>query len=136
MNLAPNVGLLRISNALFPCDISLCGVIIFTYAAEFALRIFRPTLASKSIQQHPELDQVDRAEGSAAASNLPEFIRWFEVGQIRCDRAQLVVRTGIDNPVLTPMMLATDEVKLLTAQRMKRVRDTHFGAGRTHTTCN
>ena len=110
-----------------------CGVVSFTLAADFILHIADPT---EPIQQTAEREQVDRAEGGAAVGNAPELVLWHDVGQIRCNRAQRAIRARIDDPVLAPMLTAADDIKLVTALRMKGVRNAHFEAGRVHTACS
>ena len=90
----------------------------------------------KPIQQTTERDQVDRAEAGAAAGNAPELVLRLKVGQTSCNRAQRAIRARIDDPVLAPMLTAADDIKLVTALRMKGVRNAHFEAGRVHTACS
>ena len=85
------------------------------------------------IQQTDEREQVHRAEGGTAVGNATELVLRRDVCQGRCNRAQRPIRVHMHDPVLAPMSTATDDLDLVTALRMKRVRDAHFEAGRTHT---
>ena len=106
---------------------------MFTSWAYFILHIGGP---AEPIQQTDEREQVDRAEDGAAVGNAPELVLLHDVGQIRCNRAQRPVRACMDDPVLAPIPTAADDLDLVTALWMKRVRDAHFEAGRIHTACS
>ena len=54
-------------------------MIWFTYTASLTLHIAGPL---EPIQQTTKREQVDRAEGGAAAANAPELVVWLEVGQM------------------------------------------------------
>ena len=108
----------------------LCGAITFTIWAYFILHIGRP---AKPIKQADERKQVHRVEGGTAVGNATELVLLRDIGQIRCNRAQRPIRARMHDPVLAPMSTATDDLDLVTALRMKRVRDAHFEAGRIHT---
>lgn len=49
---------------------------------------------------------------------------------------QRAVRGTINDPVLTPMLTAANQLEGLTAQGMKRVRDAHRETGRANTSCS
>ena len=42
----------------------------------------------------------------------------------------------MDDPILAPIQTAANDLKLMTALWMKRVRDAHFDADRIHTACS
>lgn len=83
----------------------------------------------------PEVDQIDGTECSATVGNLPKFIRRIKVRQIRGNRLELALRIGVDDPVLTPVTAMAHELERVPRQRVKRMRDPDFAAGRSDTTC-
>jgi hypothetical protein len=101
-----------------------------------ALRIGGSELPRKPVQRLAQGEQVHRAKGGSALRNPPELIHRIDIRERACDRAKPPVVAGVNHPVLAPITASADQREGAAAQRVERMRDPYFDAGRTNMPCS
>jgi hypothetical protein len=99
------------------------GVVLFTYAAQFALRITAVQSLPDLLKQGAQCQQIDYAEGSSPCGDPTECVGPCKICQVYGDARQRPVGCTIDHPLLAPELTSTDQLNRLTIQRMEGMGD-------------
>jgi hypothetical protein len=100
-----------------------CGVFLFTYAVQFALRITTVQSLPDLLNQGAQCQQIDYAEGRSPRGDPTECVGRRKICQIYGDARQRTIGCTIDHPLLAPVLTPTDQLKRLTSQRMEGMGD-------------